>query len=172
MVYVVLPPCVGCESVCDDVYNYIYIYVWYARCLHICLLWRIYIMWCTVGTRSFILDENPETKHCWGNDFLTHKKPNMVDPPITMNSWWCGAKVVSLQCWGSQQLQEGIPTLIRHFLWRMEAWMESHVHICHIVWWKKCDKATPMQTPCRSTCFAAMEVFAGSIVVFPCDISR
>ena len=54
MVYVVLPPCVGCESVCDDVYDYIY--VWYARCLHICL-YDVYIyifMWCTVGARSFI----------------------------------------------------------------------------------------------------------------------
>ena len=40
MVYVVLPPCVGCESVCDDVYDYIY--VWYARCLHICL-YDVYI---------------------------------------------------------------------------------------------------------------------------------
>jgi hypothetical protein len=90
-----------------------------------------------VQRKHELLDKNPETKHCWGNDFSTHKKPNMVDPPITMNSWWCGAKAVSLQCWGSQQLQEGIPTLIRHLLWRMEAWMESHVHICHIVWWKQ-----------------------------------
>ena len=52
MVYVVLPPCVGCESVCDDVYNYIY--VEYARCLYICLYGVYIFMLCTVGTRSFI----------------------------------------------------------------------------------------------------------------------
>lgn len=67
-------------------------------------------MW--VQRKHDLLDENPETKHCWGNDFSTYKNPNMADPPITMNSWWCGAKAVSLH-WGSQQLQEGIPPLIR-----------------------------------------------------------
>ena len=60
MVYVVLPPCVGCESLCDDVWTiYIcgvcasYIYVCCDGCLYMYLL-CIYVMWCTVGTRSFI----------------------------------------------------------------------------------------------------------------------
>ena len=45
MVYVVLPPCVGCESVCDDVYIYaryarVYIYVCYDVYIY------IYVMYC------------------------------------------------------------------------------------------------------------------------------
>ena len=55
MVYVVLPPCVGCESVCDDVLKYMYIcwictsyiYVCYDVCIYMYLLCiYVYAMYC------------------------------------------------------------------------------------------------------------------------------